>query len=387
MEVAMSSFKKSLVPITTYVRIDVRRLFRDKVAIFFVFLFPLIFLVIFGSIFSGDNNMSFRVALINNANNDFASKFVDDVFPSEEVKKQDKEKANSFFKVDEDVTTLEEAREKMNRGQIDATIILPENFGEPQQAGFPSGEAQVLYDQNNQSGGTALSSVLEGIFKGVNDGLVPSVTPFTVKAESTATKGLTQFDYTFSGILGFTLLSLGIFGPTTVFPRLKQRGVLRRYHTTTLKIWQYFVGNVLSNAFIGFLAAGLMFVAAVLFFDLNMRGSYFNLLVIVALGVTMLFGIGLAIGGWAKNENQAAPLAQLTTLPMMFLSGVFFPTFLMPEILQNITKFIPLTPIIDSVRLIITENASLIDLSPQLLVMGVWTVVIYIIAFRVFRWE
>jgi ABC-2 type transport system permease protein len=135
------------------------------------------------------------------------------------------------------------------------------------------------------------------------------------------------------------------------------------------------------------LALVMMFTAAVLFFDLNMRGSYFNLMFVVVLGVTMLFGIGLALGGWAKNENQAAPLAQLITLPMMFLSGVFFPTFLMPEVLQNITKFIPLTSVIDSVRLIITENASLADLSSQLTIMAVWTVVIYIIAFKVFRWE
>ncbi len=71
----------------------------------------------------------------------------------------------------------------------------------------------------------------------------------------------------------------------------------------------------------------------------------------------------------------------------MFLSGVFFPTFLMPEVLQNITQFIPLTPIIDSIRLVITENASLIDLAPQIGIMVAWTAVIYAIAFRVFRWE
>ncbi len=147
------------------------------------------------------------------------------------------------------------------------------------------------------------------------------------------------------------------------------------------------MANVLSNAFVGLLAASLMFVAAQLFFDLNMRGNYLNMLVIVILGVVMLFGIGLAIGGWAKNENQAAPLAQLATLPMMFLSGVFFPTFLMPEFLQNITQFIPLTPVIDSIRLILTENASLLDLGPQLAVIGGWMVAIYLVAFKVFSWE
>lgn len=372
----MKNLKRQFKPVTTYVPIDIKRLFRDKVAIFFVFLFPLMFLFVFGSIFRGDNSVSFRVALLNESSSEFAAKF------------SDQTKDNEIFKVDEEVTNLDEAKEKMNRGQVDATIILPANFGEVQNgASYPSGQAQILYDQNNQSAGQTLQSVLDGIFKEINEEFAPSETPFTVVAESTATKGLSQFDYTFTGIMGFTLLSLGIYGPTSVFPRLKQRGVLRRYELTNLKVWQYFVGNVLSNAFIGILSIATMFITALLLFDLNMRGNYINLAVVVILGVALLFGIGLAIGGWAKTENQAAPLAQVVTLPMMFLSGVFFPVFLMPELLQNITKFIPLTPIIEALRLIVTENASLLDLGPQLAIITGWIVIIYIIAFRVFRWE
>lgn len=374
----MGKFKKSLIPITTYVPIDIKRLFRDKMAIFFVFIFPLIFLTIFGSIFSGDSDVSFRVAMLNQSQSEFAKEF------------ESKMKENDVFQIDEEVTNMDEAREKMNRGQINSTIILPETFGEVQSGNsYPSGELQIIYDQNNEAAGQTLASVMEGIFEEINSSLVPTAAPFTVKAESTATAGQTRFDYTFAGMLGFTLLSLGIFGPVNVFPRMKQRGVLRRYHTTTLKVWQYFVGNVLSNGFIGLLAVAVMFLAAVLipWFDFTMHGSYLNLIVVVLVGVTMLFGIGLAIGGWAKNENQAAPLSQLVVLPMMFLSGVFFPTYLMPMFLQNITKFIPLTPVVDSIRLVITENASLLDLGPQLTIIGVWTVVIYIIAFKVFRWE
>ncbi len=371
----MDKFKRSLLPITTFARIDIKRLFRDKVAIFFVFLFPMIFLIIFGSVFNSDSSVSFKVALLNQSNTEFSQKFVDQL------------KANKVFDISEDVTTLDAAKEKMNRGQLDATITLPQNFGEVKDGKYPVGEAQVLYDQNSEQAGKTLASIMDSVFSDINDDLVPHDVPFTVKAESTATKGITQFDYTFSGILGFTLLSLGIFGPTQVFPRLKQRGVLKRYHTTTLKVWQYFVGNVISNAFVGVLAVATMFIAAVSLFDLNMRGNYAILTLVIILGTIMLFGIGLALGGWAKNENQAAPLAQLVTLPMMFLSGVFFPTFLMPELLQKVTQFIPLTPVIDSVRLIVTENANLLDLGPQLGIMLGWTVVIYAIAFRVFRWE
>ena len=97
--------------------------------------------------------------------------------------------------------------------------------------------------------------------------------------------------------------------------------------------------------------------------------------------------IGLAIGGWAKNERQAAPLSNLIVFPMMFLSGTFFPRYAMAPWLQKVSNYLPLTPVIDGIRLIATEGKHLSQLGPQLGILGVWIIVIYIIAFRVFRWE
>ncbi|HEX5798027.1 MAG TPA: ABC transporter permease [Candidatus Saccharimonadales bacterium] len=367
--------KKAFLPIITFIPMDIKRLFRDKVAIFFVFVFPLIFLLIFGSIFGNADDVSFRVGLVNQSSSEFAGEFAGQI------------NENEVFNVDKEAATLDDAREKMNRGQLDATIVLPEGFGAINEKNYPAGEVKILYDENNASAGQTLGSIMDGILKEINNEFIEIQEPLSVTAESTATKGLTQFDYVFSGLLGFTLLSLGIFGPTTVFPRLKQRGVLRRYHTTTLKVWQYFTANVVSNAVVGLIAVAVMFAAAFLIFDLNMRGDYLNLGIVVILGTILLFGIGLAIGGWAKNENQAAPISQLVVLPMMFLSGVFFPTFLMPELLQNITKFIPLTPIVDSVRYVVTEGKTVLELGPELTIILGWTLLIYLIAFRAFRWE
>lgn len=72
---------------------------------------------------------------------------------------------------------------------------------------------------------------------------------------------------------------------------------------------------------------------------------------------------------------------------MMFLSGTFFPRFLMPEWLQNVSGFLPLTPVIDGIRLIATEGKHLTQIGSQLGLIAIWLVVIYVIAFRVFRWE
>ena len=72
---------------------------------------------------------------------------------------------------------------------------------------------------------------------------------------------------------------------------------------------------------------------------------------------------------------------------MMFLSGSFFPRYIMPEWLQGVAGLLPLSPIIDGIRFITTEGKTMFDLLPQLGLMGLWMLVIYFIAFRVFRWE
>lgn len=367
--------KKALLPVLTFAKIDIRRLFRDPMALFFTFAFPLIFLFIFGGIFGKSSSVSFNVALLNDSKSSFATRFV------EEGKK------DKLLKIDKDTKTLKDAEEKMSRGELDAAIILPKSFGEVGAKGYPTGQAEVRYDKNSEQAGTALTAVLGSMFEGINSQFVKADKPFTVTAKSTSKPGLTQFDYVFSGLLGFSLLGAGIFGPVNIFPKLKEKGVLRRYHTTSLRVWQYFLGNVLSNVVVCLLSIATMFVVGLTIFNLNMRGNYLLLGGLVVLGAMMLFGIGLAIGGWAKNERQAAPLGQIVAMPMMFLTGAFFPRFLMPEWLQNITAFMPLTPVVDAARLIITEGRGFFDLLPQFGMVAAWCLVVYLIAFRVFRWE
>ncbi len=366
---------KWLFTVLVFAKIGIRRYFRDRLAIFFTVVFPLIFLFIFGGL-AGNNNVSFSVALINQSNSQIAQQLTEQI------------KSNKTFKVSPDINNLDLAKQKMSRSEIDATILIPPTFGDTaQNGGIPSGKAVVYYDQNSAEAAQALTSVLQGVFNGANAKLVKLQTPLSVTAQSTNETGLSKFDYTFSGLIGFAIIGLGIFGPVNYFPEMKKQGILRRLHITPLKVWQYFVSSVLSNSVVGLFSIAIMFLVAISIFNFKMAGSYFQLIIFVILGILTIFGIGLAIGGWAKNERQAAPLANIIVFPMMFLSGTFFPRFAMPLWLQHITYFLPLTPIIDGIRMIATEGKTLLDLGPQLLLIGVWAVIIYAIAFRVFRWE
>ncbi|HUP26083.1 MAG TPA: ABC transporter permease [Candidatus Limnocylindrales bacterium] len=368
-------FNKAFLPVITFARIAIRRAFRDKTAIFFIFLFPLIFLFVFGGIFGKKSDVSFKIALVNQSSSAFSQQFV----------KQMSE--GKTFKIDKNADSLDAAKEKMSRGQLDAAIVLPSDFGEVKNGAYPTGQAKIYYTQNSQSSAQTLESVLNSIFADINKGLVKADVPFTAVSEQLNTKSLSQFDYTFAGLLGFSIIGLGIFGPVNVFPELKKQGILRRLHTTPLKVWQYFVANVISQAVIGLLSMVLMFAVAMAVFHLKLSGNIIELALYIVFGIVMIFGIGMAIGGWAKDQNQAAPLANIVVFPMMFLSGTFFPRFLMPEWLQKVSAFLPLTPVIDGIRLIATEGKHLTQLGPQLVMMAAWLVIVYLIAFRSFRWE
>lgn len=366
--------KKSLFTVAIFAKLNTRRFFRDRVALFFTIIFPLIFLFVFGGIFGKSSDLSFNVAVINESDTQYAKTVVADLQKS------------PIFKVSTTATTLDQAKEKMSRSELDAAIVIPANFGEAQGT-TPTGKLQIQYTQNNEQAAQTLVSIVDAQLKGVNAQFVNVNPPFTAETVQINDKQLTRFDYTFAGLLGFAIIGLGIFGPVNVFPELKKQGVLRRLHTTPLKTWQYFTSTAMSQTVIGLLTMSVLFVVAIVVFDLQVVGNYLALALFLALSIVTILGIGLAIGGWAKNERQAAPLSNIIVFPMLFLSGTFFPRFLMPEWLQNVSAYLPLTPVIDGIRLIATEGKTLIEVAPQIGLLSIWSVVIYFIAFRIFRWE
>ncbi len=360
--------------ILTLAAMYTRRTLRDKTALFFIFLFPVIFLLVFGFIFRNNNGARFDVAVFNHSNTASATQFMDVA------------KKASTLKI-KDVANEDKARELLSRGELDAYIILPESFGQVDAQGQPSGQLEVRYSKSNEQTASALGAFLGAVTSGINQQVAPYVAPFTVSLQPQEIVKLSQLDYLLSGMIGFSLMSLGIFGVVNGFVGDKKTGAVGRLRVTPLKAWQLIVASGINRILVGLMSIAFMLIVAMLAFGFRMHGNWPSFIIVVMMGAICLFGIGLTVGGWAKSEEQAAPLANLITFPMMFLSGVFFPTFLMPQWLQNISKFIPLTPIIDSLRQIITEGRTVFQLGPQLLVVLAWTLVGYFVAGKVFRWE
>src|SRR5439155_5416031 len=123
------------------------------------------------------------------------------------------------------------------------------------------------------------------------------------------------------------------------------------------------------------------------FFKFHLVGSLPELLAVGVLGGLVFLTFGFVIAGTAKTEDQAAPLANMISMPQMFLSGVFFSTATLPAWLKPIAALFPLTFFADAAREISTQGAHLWDVSKDLAGLGVWLVVGFVIAARFFRYD
>ena len=113
-----SEWQKKLYTVYVFTRLSTKRFFRDRLAIFFSVLFPLIFLFVFGALTNHNNKVSFSVALINKSNSSYSKEVVKAI------------KSSKIFKVDQSITNLSQAKEKMSKNQLDSAIELPANFGQ-----------------------------------------------------------------------------------------------------------------------------------------------------------------------------------------------------------------------------------------------------------------
>jgi ABC-2 type transport system permease protein len=347
---------------------------RNRAAVFFSLFLPLIIMLIFG-VLNFEGSTEIQLGIVDEADNAASQALVDELGTYDYLILSEGEREAELAELSE--------------GDRDFVLVIPSGFETPA-PGAATGlvaygssadpaQAQVAQGLLQQAVGQALFA------PGGGGGATGDLQP-PVAFESVETRDLGYIDFLVPGIVGMTIMQLGLFGVAFGFVQLKRTGALRRLFATPTPPGYFLSAQVLSRLIIGIVQVAILFGVG-LWFGLQMFGDYATLLVIVLIGSAIFLAIGFAIAGWAKNEDQAAPVANLVSLPMMFLSGVFFPREAMPDFLASITAFMPLTYVIDALRAVVNEGANLLALGPQLLGMVVWAVITFVLAVFMFRWE
>jgi len=351
-----------------------RMFIRNRAAVFFSLFLPLIIMLIFG-VLNFEGSTSISLGIVDEAGNEASATLADRLAEYDYLEITDGER-------DAELAALEEG----DRGFV---VLIPAGWAPPapgSESGLVAYASNADPAQAQVGQGLLQQAVGQALFAPGGGGGSGSGFAAPLAFESVESRDLGYIDFLVPGIVGMTIMQLGLFGVAFGFVQLKRTGALRRLFATPTSPAYFLSAQVLSRLIIGIVQVAILFGVGI-WFGLQMFGDYLSLLVVVLIGSAIFLAVGFAIAGWAKNEDQAAPVANLISLPMMFLSGVFFPREAMPDFLAAVTQFMPLTYVNEALRAIVNEGAGLLSLGPQLLGMGVWVVITFVLAVLMFRWE
>jgi ABC-2 type transport system permease protein len=274
----------------------------------------------------------------------------------------------------------EDESRALERGERDLVLLIPPAY----EYGMPL----TAYSNNAKPSETQLGSLLlQRVFDEEALRHVSNGERIVIKTQPVKSRKLTYMDFLLPGIMAMSIMQMGVFSVAFVFVDLKKRGILRRLKVTPIHPNDFILAHVVTRLVVLLLQVTMLVATGVLFFHLNFIGNMWNLFVVGVLGAIVFLAIGFSIAGVSKSEDQVAPLANVITLPMMLLSGVFFSRTNLPGFAHVLTSIFPLTYLADALRSIAIDGAGLKQILPQIAGLAVWSVGSCLIAVKLFRWE
>ena len=179
----------------------------------------------------------------------------------------------------------------------------------------------------------------------------------------------------------------GLWGVGFVTVDMRLRKLLKRFLATPMKKSHFLAGLMISRLLFMVPEVLILLVFARLAFGVVIHGSLLAVVFLILLGAVTFAGLGLLVASRAKTIETVSGLMNLVMLPMWMFSGIFFSSERFPEAIQPIIKLLPLTPLIDALRAVMLEGATLADQATRIAIMAAWGAVSFVLALKWFRWR
>lgn len=348
---------------------------RAKSALFFAFIFPLLFMVVFGAIFSGtsgSSNSTVPLYVQNLDNNSTLSENFTSILESSSVVK--------IMNISPSV----DMKTYVSQNSISAALVIPQGFA----TAVMSNNKTVLIFYGN-SADTSSSIAYQAVqytaadfnSKGTafNGSIsISEISPGQVKSSNYA-------DYLIPGLIGFVILTSPMFSMTYVVSNYKKEKIFRQLSLTPLTKSEWYLAKFLWYLILSAISA--LEIIAIGYFAFGLQTTLTVLMLpFILVGVFIFTTLGVLSGSVAKTEEGASVIGNVITFPMMFLSGTFFPISIMPTWLQSVAKVLPLYYIINglnSVMLYTDMKAAFLDIVVAIAV----AVVVFAITYATFNWK
>lgn len=212
------------------------------------------------------------------------------------------------------------------------------------------------------------------------------VDPLSTETETVSEPGSRYVDFLVPGLLGMNLLSGGLWGLGWAIVEMRTKRLLKRFTASPMRRADFVLGQMLARAVFTPLETAALLGLTHWLFDVPVRGSLLDLAILIAFGTASFSALGALVASRAQTMEMASGLVNLTQMPMLVMSGVFFATSRFPEAMQPFIHALPLTATNDVLRAVMLEGQPLTALGGELLVLAVWGVASFVGAVKLFRW-
>lgn len=307
-------------------RAELKVFVRDRMAFFFTFLFPLIFILIFGFLWRGAGDIdTARMGLVMTSDRDAAvlEAVIADAgsmeierFDALAMFQQEIEKRNVDFGLAWDGTRL---RFFYNPARVQ------ENYA------FEQVARGIVTDFNLRHQGLASVLPVEEVHVG------------PIAATN-------WFNLVVPGILAFAVLSAGLFAVAGHLTAMKERKILDRMIVTPMPPLALLTAIVAIRLVVVYVSTLITLFVGILLFDLNFQVNWLHYTVFVLCATVGMMGLGTVIALIVRRPSSASNVANVLSMVMLFLAGIYFPIEFMPAYLRTISKVLPLTHMAEAMR-------------------------------------
>ncbi len=370
---------------------DFKMTLREKEALFWMFAFPILMMLILGFVFAGSGSLVLDVGVVDQ-DGSFISKQVVQAFeaiaePTEEAG----EKKDAPLKV----TTGDEKEEldELEDGKRNGVLVIPKGFTDSIMEGKP-GVVTIYVDESEVTTAEITKQTLTGILGEISREVAKKATgeqevPEMIKIEEERVIGddFDYIDFMIPGILAMTIMFAGLMGYAQEIATYREKGILRRIKVSPISLPTFLASGMTTVLSLALVQAVLLLLVGVLVFGVNIGGNYFYIAILVLIGATSFLALGFMISSLAGTAKSATLAATAVAMPMMFLAGIFFPLDMVPGWLAVIARCLPLYYFAEALREVMIHGASLAAVWLEILVMVVFGIVCFLISVKFFRWE
>jgi ABC-2 type transport system permease protein len=360
---------------------DIRLMVKDKIFFFWVLIFPLLFIFIFGNLFKGDSgNAKASLEVINLDKGKWGNYFIE------------KLKSPSIL-----LKVLDKEPEQYNR-----ILVIPEDFS--QKIMEKKSQALSLKKRsgaNIKAAAQAETKIIQAIAKVITELILygdNDIAAFfqdkpefknilQVKAkfpEGTVTRKPWGFDHVIPGVLvQFIMMMVLIYGGVSVMTDRK-RGVLTRIMYASTSTVELFGGKFLGRLLMGILQSAILIIVGILFYNLNLGNIFLSFLNVLIFSITIA-ALSIFIGSVMGKEELIVGISVLSANIFAALGGCWWPIEVVPSTFKTLGMISPAYWAMDAFHQIIFFNKGFADVSLNFIVLLGFTAIFTVLAVKFFK--